>query len=281
VELDGRTVSGGYRYGLHGMEIDVELKVKGNSYTTEYRQFDPRVVRWTSLDPRKDIYPAMSPFVFCVNNPFIYTDIKGDTIKFIGMSNSQFQSYNSFLKQANTSKLFNYYYSVLEKSTNTYFFKVDENLIVLGQFNRDNNTVSIRSIEQPAIITQEFFHAFQKELAVYGPEDHSTKETEGDLMTVYVANEAGFVTSGMLVLQSMEGGWAEDISNINGSHSKNPTNEQVQSEEYNKLFNEAINKRIDFYKTQGDDYKGYTTPNSNKQPKAIREVFNNINEDLK
>ena len=67
---------------------------------------------------------------FCINNPFIYTDFKGDTIKFIEMSNSQFQSYNSFLKQANTTKLFNYYYSVLEKSTNTYFFKVDENLIV-------------------------------------------------------------------------------------------------------------------------------------------------------
>ena len=110
---------------------------------------------------------------------------------------------------------------------------------------------------------------------------NKTIVTEGDLMTEYVANEAGFVTGGMLVLQSMEGGWAEDISNINGSYSKNPTNEQVQSEEYNKLFNEAVNKRIDFYKTQGDDYKGYTTPNSNKQPKAIREVFNNVNEDLK
>ena len=40
-----------YRYGFNGMEKDDELKGKGNSYTTEFRQYDPRSGRWLSLDP--------------------------------------------------------------------------------------------------------------------------------------------------------------------------------------------------------------------------------------
>jgi hypothetical protein len=38
----------------------------------------------------------------------------------------------------------------------------------------------MKSIQTPAIKVQEFFHTFQSELAVYGPGDHSTKETEDD-----------------------------------------------------------------------------------------------------
>jgi hypothetical protein len=38
----------------------------------------------------------------------------------------------------------------------------------------------MKSIQNPPIIVQEFFHAFQSELAGYGSGDHSTKETEFD-----------------------------------------------------------------------------------------------------
>ena len=79
----GRTYvgeNGDYRYGFTGMEMDNEIKGKGNSYTTLYRQFDPRLGRWLSYDPK--IAPWQSPYVSMGNKPTIATDILGDWIKF-------------------------------------------------------------------------------------------------------------------------------------------------------------------------------------------------------
>jgi len=47
---DRQTNSGNYRYGYNGMELDNEVSGNGNSYTTEFRQYDPRLGRWKSLD---------------------------------------------------------------------------------------------------------------------------------------------------------------------------------------------------------------------------------------
>jgi RHS repeat-associated protein len=79
VQLTERTISGdGYRYGFNGMEADNEVKGNGNSYTTEFRQYDPRLGRWLSLDPLMQEYPSFSPYNFCLNSPLIYNDKKGD-----------------------------------------------------------------------------------------------------------------------------------------------------------------------------------------------------------
>ena len=40
-----------YRYGFNGMEKDDEIKGEGNSYTTHFRQYDPKIGRWQSQDP--------------------------------------------------------------------------------------------------------------------------------------------------------------------------------------------------------------------------------------
>ncbi len=77
VELDGRTVSGGYRYGYQGSEKDNETKGNGNSYTTEFRQLDPRLGRWLSIDPLFAKFPWQSPYIQANNNPIIYSDNKG------------------------------------------------------------------------------------------------------------------------------------------------------------------------------------------------------------
>jgi RHS repeat-associated protein len=77
VELDGRTVSGGYRYGYQGSEKDNETKGNGNSYTTEFRQLDPRLGRWLSIDPLFTKFPWQSPYIQANNNPIIYSDKKG------------------------------------------------------------------------------------------------------------------------------------------------------------------------------------------------------------
>ena len=45
------------------MEKDDDLKGKGNSYTTLFRQYDVRICRWMSLDPAMAKYPSQSPYV--------------------------------------------------------------------------------------------------------------------------------------------------------------------------------------------------------------------------
>ena len=78
VELEGRTQSGvGYRYGFNGMESDDEVKGTKNSYTTKFRQYDPRIGRWLTLDPLMSLFPESSPFVAYANNPIIYIDPYG------------------------------------------------------------------------------------------------------------------------------------------------------------------------------------------------------------
>ena len=67
----------GYRYGFNGMESDNEVKRCGNSYTTEFRQYDPRLGRWLSLDPMMESFPWMSPFVAFDNNPVYFVDPYG------------------------------------------------------------------------------------------------------------------------------------------------------------------------------------------------------------
>jgi RHS repeat-associated protein len=66
-----------YRYGYNGMEKDDEVSGIGNSYTTEFRQYDPRLGRWKSLDPLMMQFPSLSPYCAFDNNPIYYVDPYG------------------------------------------------------------------------------------------------------------------------------------------------------------------------------------------------------------
>ena len=80
--MPGRQFSGigNYRYGFIGMEKDDEVKGEGNSYTTEFRQYDPRLGRWLSIDPEIKKYAWQSPYVAFNNNPIYYDDPLGDDV---------------------------------------------------------------------------------------------------------------------------------------------------------------------------------------------------------
>lgn len=101
VELDGRTSVGSYRYGYNGMEADDEVSGNGNSYTTEFRQYDPRLGRWKSLDPLFKNFAWQSPYCAMNNNPISLVDPTGqaaeegdneDWIKKEGSSQWEFDS---------------------------------------------------------------------------------------------------------------------------------------------------------------------------------------------
>ncbi len=72
--------SDSYRYGYNGMEKDDEVKGEGNSYTTYWRQYDSRIGRWLSIDPKFDEYflPGWSPYSSNLNNPNVFIDNQGD-----------------------------------------------------------------------------------------------------------------------------------------------------------------------------------------------------------
>ena len=65
------------RHLFNGMEHDMEVSREGNSYTTQFRQYDPRLGRWKSLDPLMASFPWQSPYVAFDNNPIFYTDPLG------------------------------------------------------------------------------------------------------------------------------------------------------------------------------------------------------------
>ncbi|MEW4923109.1 RHS repeat-associated core domain-containing protein [Algibacter sp. 2305UL17-15] len=65
-----------YRYGFNGMEKDDAIKGEGNSYTTYFRQYDPRIGRWLTIDPASVTWE--SPYVAQRNNPILFNDPFGD-----------------------------------------------------------------------------------------------------------------------------------------------------------------------------------------------------------
>lgn len=66
-----------FRFGFNGMEIDAEIKGDGNSYTTEFRQYDPRLGRWLTSDPLCFYFESESPYSAFSNSPIYFTDPTG------------------------------------------------------------------------------------------------------------------------------------------------------------------------------------------------------------
>lgn len=65
----------GYVFGFNGMMKDNEVNGSGNSYTTFFRQYDPRIARWLSTDPIQ--HHQFSPYVAFDDNPIIIADPSG------------------------------------------------------------------------------------------------------------------------------------------------------------------------------------------------------------
>ena len=67
-----------YRYGMQGSEKDDELSGVGNHITTFFREGDPRLLIWWTLDPKGHMQPWQSPYSWMNGNPILNNDPLGD-----------------------------------------------------------------------------------------------------------------------------------------------------------------------------------------------------------
>lgn len=75
----GRKYSAGskYRYGFNGKENDNEVKGEGGQQDYGMRIYDPRLVRFLSVDPLTNRFPFYTPYQFAGNMPIWATDLDG------------------------------------------------------------------------------------------------------------------------------------------------------------------------------------------------------------
>ena len=66
-----------YKCGFNGKEKDDEIVGAGNSIHFEFREYDPRIGRFNSIDPIANNYPWQSPYAFAANNPVALIDVLG------------------------------------------------------------------------------------------------------------------------------------------------------------------------------------------------------------
>ncbi len=76
MQMPGRKLSGGYRYGFGGQEADNEVYGQGNAYTAKFWEYDPRLGRRWNIDPVPD--PSQSSYACFNNNPIAFNDVNGD-----------------------------------------------------------------------------------------------------------------------------------------------------------------------------------------------------------
>lgn len=70
----------GYCFGFNGKEKVDEVYGDANAYDYGARFYDPRLGRWLAVDPLYKVYPGISPFAGCNNNPIIFIDPDGKKV---------------------------------------------------------------------------------------------------------------------------------------------------------------------------------------------------------
>ena len=66
-----------YRYGFNGKENDNDVKGEGNQQDYGMRIYDPRLGRFSSVDPITKQYPELTPYQFASNSPVSGIDLDG------------------------------------------------------------------------------------------------------------------------------------------------------------------------------------------------------------
>lgn len=227
----------------------------------------PEIVsRWLSRDPLARKYPSHSPYNFVGNNPIIYVDSDGREIDLSDMTAEQITKYEAAIEVLSKSDIFSFYYQQLVESQTVYKITASgytqkDGTETGGYYSPAKTTVGVGKSINEYVVAQELFHAYQDDGDFYEKGKESTIETEGDVATIYVMlqSELGFPSYGK---------WAEKI--INEAYDAIPSSVEIGSEEYQTMFQNAVDERIKYYQEQGGDTPTYTKPNTGEKPKALK-----------
>ena len=77
--MQGRDFAGGmgYRWGFQNQEVDNELSGDGNAVNYSYRIHDPRIARFSAVDPLTSSYPWNSTYAFSENRVVSAIELEG------------------------------------------------------------------------------------------------------------------------------------------------------------------------------------------------------------
>jgi RHS repeat-associated protein len=76
--MPGRSFSSpAYRFGFNEQEKDDEVKGSGNQLDFKFRDYDPRLGRFFSVDPLAKKFPMLTPYQFSSNSPIQCIDMDG------------------------------------------------------------------------------------------------------------------------------------------------------------------------------------------------------------
>lgn len=182
------------------MENDNEVKGDGNSFNTEWREYDPRLGRWLSIDPLMLKFPGWSPYIFSFNNPIWFNDPNGDepptTKQIIAEGRKTSTTFIALLKAANITD--KNYISNISFGKNTYTDVTTDAKIFLTKSddikfqvikltheltNRSQKSEALKvlkKVNEGKITAKEY----AKELA--------QQEVQGEINQIKVASETGY-----------------------------------------------------------------------------------------
>lgn len=170
VELDVRTVSGGYRFGFQNQEKDDEIKGEGNSVNYLFRMHDSRLGRFFTVDPLAKDYQWNSSYAFSENMVTHMIELEG--------------------LQGVKTKTNNVYFIKLKNATINYFERNSNESFTYAASNQNSNLVDYSINLQQYSSTS--FGA--KLYYIYGP---STPQPSDDYKSQGYIVENGRIVDGM------------------------------------------------------------------------------------
>jgi RHS repeat-associated protein len=103
MQMPGRKLSGGYRYGFNGKENDNEVKGEGNQQDYGMRIYDGRIGKFLSVDPLTKGFPQLTPYQFASNSPIANIDLDGGEAKYYDIVLREFYDGKGMLKKTTKS----------------------------------------------------------------------------------------------------------------------------------------------------------------------------------